>query len=74
MATISKERLTYITKVLLDIRGGSEKFSKQDVTSWLVERMENSRVIAAGKRGTDRQGWLEDEAYFKAAISLISQP
>ena len=42
-----------------------------DLIVWLQEREMNARNIAASKRGSDRDGWLEDADYFKAAIHAI---
>lgn len=38
---------------------------------WLVEREENALVIASDKHGADRDGWLEDAAYFRAAYCRL---
>ena len=38
---------------------------------WLKEREANARAIAQRKVGEDRDGWLEDAAYFKAAASIV---
>lgn len=39
--------------------------------AWLVERYESATAIAARKTGADRAGWLEDAAYFKAAVKAL---
>jgi hypothetical protein len=38
---------------------------------WLKEREANARAIARHKAGADRDGWLEDAAYFKAAAASV---
>lgn len=42
-----------------------------DLKNWLKERELNARRIASGKTGHDRDGWLEDAAYFKAAHDAL---
>ena len=39
--------------------------------AWLVERYDNAMAIAARKTNADRAGWLEDAAYFKAAVKAL---
>lgn len=34
---------------------------------WLCEREQNALAIAGGKSGADRDGWLQDAAYFRRA-------
>lgn len=42
------------------------------VAEWLKERQENCIRIAKTKQRQDRQGWLEDAAYFQVAIEAVS--
>lgn len=35
---------------------------------WLIERRGNCLLIAKGKSGLDREGWLQDASYFSMAI------
>ena len=48
-----------------------DAMSAADVKAWLQERNANCHRLAANKTGKDREGWLEDAAYFAAAIGLI---
>lgn len=48
-----------------------EGMTAESVKSWMVDRQANCLRIAGTKRGADRDGWLEDAAYFSAAIGLI---
>ena len=42
-----------------------------DVKAWLQERLDNAVRISKTKAGKDREGWLEDAAFFSAAIGLV---
>jgi hypothetical protein len=39
---------------------------------WLEERLENCLRISSMKHGADKDGWLEDARYFRAAHAAIS--
>jgi hypothetical protein len=45
--------------------------TEHQVIEWLKERRANCLRIAAQKTGSDRKGWEEDAAYFRAAVMLI---
>ena len=38
---------------------------------WARERLSNSRIIANAKTGEDREGWLEDVAYWEAIVETF---
>ena len=48
-----------------------DKLTPDRVRDWLMARLNNCHRIAATKTGKDRDGWLEDAAYFAAAIGMI---
>jgi len=48
-----------------------DSLSSEAVRQWLTDRLNNCHRIAGQKIGVDRDGWLEDVAYFAAAIGLI---
>lgn len=56
--------MEYFNKFLAVIR-------PDDVRGWFQERYENSLRIAATKADTDRRGWLEDAAFYAAALELL---
>lgn len=41
------------------------------VIEWIEDRRANCERIAATKTGPDREGWLEDERYFAAAVDKL---
>lgn len=47
------------------------QFSDFQVQCWMEERLANCQWIAKLKSGKDRDGWLNDAEYFRAAIKLI---
>lgn len=51
----------------------SDKRGELGLTEWVLERLDNCQRIAAGKApGADRDGWLEDAAYFSAILMALS--
>lgn len=42
-----------------------------DLAAWVRERLDNCQRIAATKEGSDRDGWLEDAAYFAAILDAL---
>jgi hypothetical protein len=42
--------------------------TRKDLVNWMKMRKENCLILAAQRRGEDRDGWLEDAAYFEAAV------
>lgn len=48
--------------------------AKLSTEIWILERLDNCRRIAATKSGTDRDGWLEDAAYFGDVLERLAAP
>lgn len=48
-----------------------ESLDPAKIRSWLVDRQANCLRRARNRTGADREGWLEDYAYFSAAIGMI---
>lgn len=43
------------------------------LAKWAAERLGNSKRIAATKSGADRDGWLEDVAYWEAICAALAR-
>lgn len=54
-----------------DTPGEVRSSDQLGLRAWLVERYESACAIAARKSNADRAGWLEDAAYFKAAVKAL---
>lgn len=48
-----------------------DQLSPEEVKAWLGDRLANCKRLASHKSGADRDGWLDDAAFFSAAIGLI---
>lgn len=48
-----------------------ERTESQSILAWAQERYENTLRLSDEKNGEDRDGWLEDAAYWRAIIELI---
>lgn len=49
------------------------KGKTMELLNWLEERAANCRRIADTRHGADRAGWIEDETYFRLAVTAIDQ-
>ena len=47
-------------------------FSREQVIRWLEERRDNCTRLASLMPAPDRDGWLEDGAYFEAAVRMLA--
>ena len=56
----------------IEISKRIDALSATDVRQWLCDRLDNCHRISATKQnGRERDEWLNDAAYFSAAIGLI---
>ncbi len=46
--------------------------TKLSLIDWLSERQANCMRISSGKIGDEREGWLDDAAYFASAVAALS--
>jgi hypothetical protein len=54
------------------LRKFTDAITPNDVRGWFQERLENCLRHAANNSGEDRRGWLEDAAFFSAAVDLVT--
>ena len=54
------------------VRAALEGMTRESVRDWLRERAQNAMSIALEKSGAEKDGWLEDVAFFSAAAALVS--
>lgn len=62
--TLQPSDQAFVTRLL-------EQLDPAKVRAWLTDRQANCYRHASTRHGQDREGWLEDAAYFAAAVGMI---